>query len=948
MKQFYISLLIVCAAILSAHAQLSEYDANAPMGWAVCSSMTSGDDYDLVGGGDGSSVTLVSTGGDMRSTIVNAIKNNDVIILDGVNGDFVVSATMELKDLSNKTIVGVNNARLCTEFYVTEEIIAALDKAGVKDMSSTGGGGTLSNGQSVGEEREYGTRQTLINLLNDPDEAYRDAGIFYISGCENIILRNMQLVGPGPIDVGGDDLVSIINGSHHIWVDHCDLTDGIDGNLDVTVKSDFVTVSWCTFSYTERAYDHMNSNLVGGSDSASAQGENNLNITWANNIWGEGCDQRMPMARFGTIHLINNYYNCPGNSAGINARKNSEFLIENNYFEKGVKKIFSESGSKAYNFSGNVFVEDFTAANKGTVNVPYRYTVYPALDVPATLTHVNTGAGATLSDPLTIGASTSSDPSDATLVSFMVNDIVMIVEEGVYNYYVELPADAADIQITTSTSNIRADVLIDAPTDISELPADATIIVTSVDGSATLTYTVHITRELSSDTSLAKLTVNGAKATKLSHDLYAYRLPSSATAIQVVAVPRFAAAVVSDMMIPDIAELPADATFTVTAEDGTIAYYTLELTQADSQFADGKTWDFTTWSTASRNKLSENDDIWSSLGDGRYEHTFEQATELGFVETEAITFTNDVRINPSTSGSGYIQGALSMNIPVQEGQKLTFTFSHTSNSKGTRQLLVDELPIGETASTTSTSASYTIPSGVTSITVRGSEGLRYYRIEMSAAPIVPDEPDATTHSWIFDNWASAGVIPEEFTSTFTYDGLTVIYGTKARFAQAEKTFDDGSVFNHCYDTGGGGSTGSQSLSLTAQAGDRVIVYSNAGEKGREVVINDGVSEVSRTSSDMIECTLTSDGTYYIYSGNSAIRFYALMLKHSTSHHILPVTHALVYAGNLIKSTDSECIEVYNLQGVRVASGYNNVEVGHLQQGIYIVRCGNDVLRIVKR
>ena len=102
MKQFYISLLIVCAAILSAHAQLPEYDANAPMGWAVCSSMTSGDDYDLVGGGDGSSVTLVSTGGDMRSTIVNAIKNNDVIILDGVNGDFVVSATMELKDLSNK------------------------------------------------------------------------------------------------------------------------------------------------------------------------------------------------------------------------------------------------------------------------------------------------------------------------------------------------------------------------------------------------------------------------------------------------------------------------------------------------------------------------------------------------------------------------------------------------------------------------------------------------------------------------------------------------------------------------------------------------------------------------------------------------------------------------------------------------------------------------------
>ena len=950
MKQLWLSLLLLFV-IIPTHAQLSEYDKNSPFGWAVCTSMTSGDDYALVGGNAGRSITLINNKSDMRSTITDAIKNYDVIVLDGSMGDFVISSTIELKGLNNKTIVGINNARICTEFYVTDEIVAALDNAGVKNLSSSGGGGRLSNGESVSEEREFVTRQTLIDLLNDPGEAYRHAGIFYISGSENIIIRNLQLVGPGPIDVGGSDLVSIINGSKHIWVDHCDLTDGIDGNLDVTVKSDFVTISWCTFSYTSRAYDHMNSNLIGGSDSASAQGEDNLNVTWANNIWGTGCDQRMPMARFGTIHLINNYYNCPGNSAGINARKNSEFLIENNYFEKGVKKIFSEGDSKAYNFSGNIFCENFSASNKGTVKVPYQYTMFAALDVPSVLTDNNTGAGATLSDPLTMGESTSTDKADATLKSFVVNGVTTMVEEDVYNYNVEIPATATDIVITTSTNNNRASVEIEAPGTSSELPADATITVTSVDGSTTLTYTIHITRALSNDVSLSTLTVNGVKATKLSEELYSYRLPANATTISVVATPRFAAAVVSDMRVPRIEELPADATFTVTAEDGTVAHYTLELTQSESQFPDGKTWNFTSWSNVSRNALADNESVWTDLGDGRYEHTFTQFTELGFDETEAITFINDVRINPSASGSGYIQGELNMNIPVQEGQRLTFTYSHTSNSKGTRNLLVDDVSIGSTSSTSQSTASYTVPTGVTTITVKGSGGLRYYTIVMSAAPDFPDQPenpDETTQSWIFDNWAASGVIPEPFTSTFTHDGLTIIYGSKAKFLRAEKTFDDEKVFTQCFDVGGSGSTATQSLSFVGKMGDKLIVYSNAGEKAREVVVYDGESEIERVSSDIVDAVLPHDGTYYIYSANSAIRFYALMLKQSTQSEVVQQLPTLRYAYNTITTTHHQRIEVYNLQGVCVAMGSNSLNIEHLQRGIYIVRCDNEVLRIVKQ
>lgn len=783
-------------------AQLSQHDLNTPFGWAVCSSMTSGNDYDMNGGNNGNSITLTSNGNDMRSGITNAIKNYDVVILDGSQGDFIVSSTLELKSIKNKTIVGINNARICTQFYVTEEIKEALDKAGVKDMSSSGGGGTLSNGQKVSEEREYGTRQTLINLLNDSEETFREAGIFYISGCENIIIRNLQLVGPGPIDVGGDDLVSIINSSKHIWIDHCNFTDGIDGNLDVTVKSDFVTVSWCTFEYTERAYGHMYSNLVGGSDDASTQGENNLNITWANNIWGKGCDQRMPMSRFGTMHIYNNYYNCSGNSSGINARKNSEFLIENNYFAKGVKKIFSESGAKAYNWNDNYFAESFSPSDKGTVTVPYQYTLYAATDVPAILSDENTGAGATLSDPLSIGEGTSSATDDATLKSITVCGITLTMEDGIYDYEVEIPAAAYDIVITTVTSNNRAQVEISAPKSSFDLPATATLIVTSQDGSATKTYSVYITRALSDDTSLAMLTVNGIKATQLSEYVYAYRLPITTTSIDVVAIPNFVGAQVTDMSIPDIDEIPADATFTVIAENGDVAHYTLILTRSTTQFADGKVWDFTQWSNNSRTILADNSDIWSALGDGRYEHTFVESTELGFDETEGLTFINDVRINPSTSGKGYIQGALSMNIPVIEGQELTFTFSHTSNSKGTRQLLVNDNSIGSTSSTSSTTASYTVPAGVTTLTVRGSEGLRYYKIDMSKAPV----------------------------------------------------------------------------------------------------------------------------------------------NNTTLPIITPTT--LVYAGHNITTLNDERIEIFNMQGLCIATGYNCINTTHLQSGIYIARCGNEILRFI--
>lgn len=396
-------LLPLVAALCSLSVWADGYDLNEPFGFCTVTSRTdAGTSYNMTGGGcytypipddfTGKVIVLKSTGQNMKSTIQNAISQNDVIIFDGSDGDFIVATSVGIST-KNKTLLGINNARICTEWFVTDQIKDELTKAGVSGMSTSGGGGTLTNGKKVSEAAEYNTRQIIIDLTDDDDEGYRNAGILSLSSnAENIIIRNISFVGPGAIDVGGSDLISC-TGAKHCWIDHCDFQDGEDGNFDITNSADFITVSWCTFHYTERSYMHQNTNLVGSSDS-EAQGY--LNTTFAFNWWGTGCKQRMPMARAGKIHMLNNYFSCTGASNCINPRKNSEFLIEGNYFAPGVSHYYSQSSATAVTWKTNNYIAAASSlpANVGsTVTVPYDYDVAPYAEVPSL---VQGNAGATL------------------------------------------------------------------------------------------------------------------------------------------------------------------------------------------------------------------------------------------------------------------------------------------------------------------------------------------------------------------------------------------------------------------------------------------------------------------------------------------------------------------------------------------------------------------------
>ena len=381
----------------------ADYDQSKPFGFCTRSSRTdAAQTFTVTGGGcysypvpegfAGKVVVLKSNGQDMRSTIERAIRQNDVIVFDGSAGDFIVSSNIGIKD-SAKTLIGINQARLRTEWYVTDEIRAALDAAGVPDMSTSGGGGTLPSGRRVKEEAEYHTRRIIIEMTGDREENYRESGILSMRGCSNIIVRNITFQGPGSIDVGGNDLISCTGGANHCWIDHCAFMDGMDGNFDITSQSDFITVSWCTFSYTDHSYMHQNTNLVGLGDRETP---GYLNVTYAFNWWGQGCRQRMPMARVGKIHMLNNYFSSTTASNCINPRKNSEFLIEGNYFDAGVKHYYSQNGAIAVTWRPDNYVAEadrLPESTGTTVTVPYDYTVAPYSEIPAVVTKQ---AGATL------------------------------------------------------------------------------------------------------------------------------------------------------------------------------------------------------------------------------------------------------------------------------------------------------------------------------------------------------------------------------------------------------------------------------------------------------------------------------------------------------------------------------------------------------------------------
>ncbi|MBN2213841.1 MAG: T9SS type A sorting domain-containing protein [Bacteroidales bacterium] len=138
-----------------------------------------------------------------------------------------------------------------------------------------------------------------------------------MNGVSNIIIRNLTISG-----VSADAIAT--RGTHHVWIDHCDVSNCGDGLIDITKQSDFHTVSWTRFS------NHHKTMLI---NSGTSQPEDigTLNTTLHHNWW-DGSDTRNPRAGYGKVHVLNCQYN--NNDYGIGLHSQCRVLAESNYFDQ--------------------------------------------------------------------------------------------------------------------------------------------------------------------------------------------------------------------------------------------------------------------------------------------------------------------------------------------------------------------------------------------------------------------------------------------------------------------------------------------------------------------------------------------------------------------------------------------------------------------------------------
>ncbi|MEU0601305.1 pectate lyase [Streptomyces sp. NPDC006393] len=257
-----------------------------------------------------------------------------------VSGDSCNTAAgvIELKDISNVTIVGVGSG-------------AVFDQIGIHIRESS-------------------------NII-----------------VQNVTVQNVKKSG-SPTSNGGD-AIGMETDVHNVWVDHATLSasggesEGFDSLIDMKDNTRYVTLSYSILRNSGRG------GLIGSSDSDLANGP----VTFHHNLY-QNIDSRTPLLRGATAHIYDNYY-VSLNKSGINSRAGGKAKVENNYFKdsQDVLGTFYTDLPGYWQVSGNVF-DNVTWSEPGednnpagpnptsntTVGIPYSYSLDAASCVPSIVT----------------------------------------------------------------------------------------------------------------------------------------------------------------------------------------------------------------------------------------------------------------------------------------------------------------------------------------------------------------------------------------------------------------------------------------------------------------------------------------------------------------------------------------------------------------------------------
>ncbi len=239
-----------------------------------------------------------------------------------------------------------------------------------------------------------------------------------LSGSKNVIIRNLKFKGAGAHDDDDEDCLQVNHESKNVWIDHVDVYDGHDGNLDITNASDYVTISWTKFSYTSASTGHQFSNLIGNSKTKTSD-RGHLNVTIHHTWWADGVVERMPRVRFGKVHVANNLFDSKDASYCVRAAIEADIRIERNVFI-GVQKAldlytsdgaitaaqmienYEENVKKPQSGTGTAFKPSYSMS---LTDVSTQAKAYALRD------SIKLYAGATLPDP---GASTVVTPASSS------------------------------------------------------------------------------------------------------------------------------------------------------------------------------------------------------------------------------------------------------------------------------------------------------------------------------------------------------------------------------------------------------------------------------------------------------------------------------------------------------------------------------------------------------
>jgi pectate lyase len=275
----------------------------------------------------------------------------------------------------------VDNAEDFKELVETPDVPYVIQVSGAIDLDSVGGTVSIHSNKTIA-----GT---------DPN-ATITGQLSFKKGSSNIIIERLNITNHGLYGEG--DGISLKEDINDVFITKCTFYDCKDGCLDITRRSDWITVSWCRFYFTAPNSGQSRISLIGSSDDATDD-LGKLHITFHHNFFGSLCWQRIPSVRYGRAHIYNNYYNCPGNLYCIRSRIQAECLIENNYFDSVNDPYYiyihdPDEITGKIRASGNVFDNCTGQIDEGDDEVfvpPYSYTMDDVLDVPAV---VRLGAGA--------------------------------------------------------------------------------------------------------------------------------------------------------------------------------------------------------------------------------------------------------------------------------------------------------------------------------------------------------------------------------------------------------------------------------------------------------------------------------------------------------------------------------------------------------------------------